>query len=171
MPHIVSIHLYSASCRAHQSEELPVREIQREERGFTGNYITCLFAVTLRAPLMQISKCNAIQYVFSIAKTVHSFWNTPAVIECGGYYGKQNLIRSELESFVEDAKYHLHETQTHQHGIGEVVLNWPVNVYIYGRTSIKKNERTTSLAGLNFLSTSASNANHFTGRFSLSPRQ
>ena len=29
---IVSIHLYSASCSAHQSEALPVREIQREER-------------------------------------------------------------------------------------------------------------------------------------------
>jgi len=28
---IVSIHLYSASCSAHQSEALPVREIQREE--------------------------------------------------------------------------------------------------------------------------------------------
>src|SRR6218665_3307292 len=28
---IVSIHLYSASCSAHQSEELPVRETQREE--------------------------------------------------------------------------------------------------------------------------------------------
>ena len=28
---IVSIHLYSASCSAHQSEALPVRETQREE--------------------------------------------------------------------------------------------------------------------------------------------
>jgi len=28
---IVSIHLYSASCSAHQSEALPVREMQREE--------------------------------------------------------------------------------------------------------------------------------------------
>src|SRR6218665_1599681 len=28
---IVSIYLYSASCRAHQSEALPVRETQREE--------------------------------------------------------------------------------------------------------------------------------------------
>ena len=29
---IVSIYLYSASCSAHQSEALPVRETQREER-------------------------------------------------------------------------------------------------------------------------------------------
>src|SRR6218665_31509 len=29
---IVSINLYSAYCRAHQSEALPVRETQREER-------------------------------------------------------------------------------------------------------------------------------------------
>src|SRR6218665_2629263 len=29
---IVSINLYSASCSAHQSEALPVRETQREER-------------------------------------------------------------------------------------------------------------------------------------------
>src|SRR6218665_3881931 len=29
----VSIHLYSASCSAHQSEALPVREIQKEEQG------------------------------------------------------------------------------------------------------------------------------------------
>ena len=29
---IVSIHLYSARCIAHQSEALPVRETQREER-------------------------------------------------------------------------------------------------------------------------------------------
>ena len=28
---IVSVHLYSASCSAHQSEALPVRETQREE--------------------------------------------------------------------------------------------------------------------------------------------
>jgi len=28
---IVSIHLYSASCSAHQSEVLPVQETQREE--------------------------------------------------------------------------------------------------------------------------------------------
>jgi len=28
---IVSIHLYSASCSAHQSEALPVRETQREK--------------------------------------------------------------------------------------------------------------------------------------------
>jgi len=28
---IVFIHLYSASCSAHQSEALPVRETQREE--------------------------------------------------------------------------------------------------------------------------------------------
>jgi len=28
---IVSIHLYSASCSAHQSEALPVRENQRED--------------------------------------------------------------------------------------------------------------------------------------------
>jgi len=28
---IVSIHLYSASCSAHQSEALPVRETPREE--------------------------------------------------------------------------------------------------------------------------------------------
>jgi len=28
---IVSIHLYAASCSAHQSEALPVRETQREE--------------------------------------------------------------------------------------------------------------------------------------------
>src|SRR6218665_480769 len=28
---IVSLHLYSASCSAHQSEALPVRETQREE--------------------------------------------------------------------------------------------------------------------------------------------
>ena len=28
---IVSIHLYSASCSAHQSEALPMRETQREE--------------------------------------------------------------------------------------------------------------------------------------------
>src|SRR6218665_338640 len=28
---IVSMHLYSASCSAHQSEALPVRETQREE--------------------------------------------------------------------------------------------------------------------------------------------
>src|SRR6218665_2473259 len=32
---IVSIHLYGASCSAHQSEALPVREAKREEsRGF-----------------------------------------------------------------------------------------------------------------------------------------
>jgi len=29
---IVSIHLYSISCSAHQSEALPVRETQREQR-------------------------------------------------------------------------------------------------------------------------------------------
>src|SRR6218665_2180918 len=29
---IVSIHLYSAACSAHQSEALPVRETQREKR-------------------------------------------------------------------------------------------------------------------------------------------
>jgi len=29
--YIVSIHLYSTSCSAHQSEALPVRETQREE--------------------------------------------------------------------------------------------------------------------------------------------
>ena len=32
---IVSIHLYSASCSAHQSEALPVRETQREESSLT----------------------------------------------------------------------------------------------------------------------------------------
>jgi len=32
---IVSIHLYSASCSAHQSEALPVRETQREESSCT----------------------------------------------------------------------------------------------------------------------------------------
>jgi len=31
---IVSIYSYSASCSAHQSEALPVRETQREERSF-----------------------------------------------------------------------------------------------------------------------------------------
>ena len=41
---IVSIHLYSASCSAHQSEALPVREIQREgsslERTKRGTWLT-----------------------------------------------------------------------------------------------------------------------------------
>ena|SRR6218665_1751134 len=32
---IVSIHLYSASCGAHQSEALPMRETQTEESAFT----------------------------------------------------------------------------------------------------------------------------------------
>src|SRR6218665_1271305 len=36
---IVSIHLYSASCSAHQSEALPVRETQREESSYTQSYI------------------------------------------------------------------------------------------------------------------------------------
>ena len=41
---IVSIHLYSASCSAHQSEALPVRETQREwsslERTKRGTWLT-----------------------------------------------------------------------------------------------------------------------------------
>src|SRR6218665_3544736 len=36
---IVSIHLYSASCSAHQSEALPVRETQREESMLAAFYI------------------------------------------------------------------------------------------------------------------------------------
>src|SRR6218665_3611264 len=31
---IVSVHLYSASCSAHQSEAFPVRETQREQNSF-----------------------------------------------------------------------------------------------------------------------------------------
>jgi len=38
---IVSIHLYSASCSAHQSEALPVRETQREESGLERTQLRC----------------------------------------------------------------------------------------------------------------------------------
>ena len=48
---IISIHLYSASCSAHQSEALPVREAQREEIVGAGDHKTsrdCCIIVILR---------------------------------------------------------------------------------------------------------------------------
>src|SRR6218665_3901769 len=40
---IVSIHLYSASCSAHQSEALPVRETQREESNLL--FLNCILSI------------------------------------------------------------------------------------------------------------------------------
>jgi len=43
---IVSIHLYSASCSAHQSEALPVRETQREENSVNVCVHACMYVST-----------------------------------------------------------------------------------------------------------------------------
>src|SRR6218665_2179508 len=54
---IASIHLYGASCSAHQSEALPVRETQREEssleRTKRGTWLTSYFATRHTLQLLQ----------------------------------------------------------------------------------------------------------------------
>ena len=61
---IVSIHLYSASCSAHQSDALPVRETQREETVVT-NILIFVSTLTLKTALFNRAGVGSASELFS----------------------------------------------------------------------------------------------------------
>jgi len=68
---IVSIHVYIASCSAHQSEALPVRDTQREETFHLGIVFHLSYMVVFHRGVHHPSTCEAFPLFENMLKTTY----------------------------------------------------------------------------------------------------